>query len=292
MTITFNPVITTNAPGSFNSTSEGYIQGTSLDSPSIRNELAGGVLASTETLPMWGGVGISENVPTLGTNGSATAALGGTLTRATQIAVAGSPAQGDLTGFSVFDQDHSMVTSPQSPVPQAGNGMSVNFYRLGSRARIAVAIDPALVDLEGNIITQNVSWDFVNQRLVPYQATEAQIAITSQTWASGVVTVVTSSAHTLAVGDDFTIAGAVPAGYSLSGVVASSADNTHFTYALAAEPSSTSPATTPGHLVSGGGALPVKILDVNIGNSMTVVYSSTTGFVTWNRSGSAAIILL
>jgi hypothetical protein len=292
MSIAFNPSVTTNAGGTFNVTTEGYIQGTALNDPAIRNQLAGGILASSETLPMWGGVGISENVPTPGTNGSPLASLGPTLVRASQIAVSGSPAAGDLTGFSVFDQDHSMVTTPQSPVPSAGNGMGVNFYRLGSGARIAVAIDPALVDLEGNIITQLVSWDFVNQRLVPYEAAEAQIAITSQTWAGGVVTVVTTTAHNLAVGDDANISGAVPAGYNGSVTVVSTADNTHFTYALAAEPGGVSPATTPGVILKGGGALPVRIMDVNIGGSMTVVYSATTGFVTWNRSGSTAIILI
>lgn len=289
MNMTFNPVITTNAPGSFNISSEGYIQGTSQDSPAIRNSLAGGVLASTETLPMWGGVGISESVPVLGANGSALAALGGQLTRAISIQAA-NPAAGNLTGFSVFDQDHSMVSSPQSPVPLAGNGMGINFYRLGSGARIAVAIDPDLVNLEGQIITQQVSWDFVNQRLVPYIPTEAQIAITSQTWAAGIVTVV-SAAQNLSVGDDITISGAVPAAYNGTKKALTVADNTHFTYAMPVDPG-VSPASTPGVLLAGGGLLPVRVLDVNIGGSMTVVYDPVTGFATWNRSGSAAIILI
>lgn len=41
-------------------------------------------------------------------------------------------------------------------------------------------------------------------------------------------------------------------------------------------------------LTSGTGALPVKVLDVNIGNSMVVTYNSGTGFATWTRSGSNA----
>lgn len=290
MNMTFNPVITTNAPGSFNTTSEGYIQGTSQDSPAIRNSLAGGVLATTETFPMWGGVGISENVPVLGANGSALKSLGGQLIRATTIQAA-APAAGNLTGFSVFDQDHSMVSSPQSPVPLAGNGMGVNFYRLGSGARIAVAVDPDLVNLEGQIITTQVSWDFVNQRLVPYIPTEAQIAITSQTWAAGVVTVVTAAAHNLSVNDDITLSGAVPVAYNGTKNVATTADNTHFTYLMPVDPG-VSPASTPGVLLAGGGWLPVRVLDVNIGGSMIVSYDPVTGFATWNRSGSAAIILI
>lgn len=295
--IAFNPVATTVASGSFNSSSEGYIQGTALNDPAIRNQLAGGVLAAAEVLPMWGGIGISETVPTSGANGAATAALGGNISRATQIAVAGSPAAGDLTGFSVFDQDHSMLTTPQSPVPQAGSGMGVHFYRLGTGARIAVAIDPALVDLEGNIITQLVSWDFYSQMLVPFEATEAQIAITSLTWSAtngGQVAVVAAAATTLALGDDFHIQGAVPAGYNGDQVVNTFTDSTHFTYLLpgATAPGGVSPASTPGVIGKAGGALPVRITDVNIGNSMVVVRDPVTGFVTWNRSGSAAIILI
>jgi hypothetical protein len=40
----------------------------------------------------------------------------------------------------------------------------------------------------------------------------------------------------------------------------------------------------------GGTAIAAKLIDVNIGNSMVVSYSSGTGFGTWNRSGSTAII--
>ncbi len=297
MNMTFNPVVTTNAPGSFNILSEGYIQGTALNDPNVRNQLAGGVLALSETLPIWGGVGISENVAGPDANNAPRPSLGGQIHRATQIAVSGSPAAGDLTGFTVFDQDHSMVTSPQSTVPLAGQGMSVHFYRFGSNARIAVACDPSLVDLEGNIISQAVSWDFYTQSLVPFEATEAQIAITSLTWSAtngGQVAVVAAAATTLALGDDFHIAGAVPAGYSGDFVVNTFTDSTHFTYLLpgATAPGGVSPASTPGNIGKAGGALPVRILDVNVGNSMTVTYDPVTGFANWNRSGSCAIILI
>ena len=40
----------------------------------------------------------------------------------------------------------------------------------------------------------------------------------------------------------------------------------------------------------GTGALPVKILDINAGNSMTVSYNAVTGAATWNRQGYAALI--
>ena len=45
-----------------------------------------------------------------------------------------------------------------------------------------------------------------------------------------------------------------------------------------------------GEGVTGGGILPVRVLEVQVGNSMTVNYDPVTGFATWNRSGSCAVI--
>lgn len=205
MQISINPVLQTNAAGSFNVTASGYVQGTMMDDPSVRNALAGGVLATTETVPMWGGVAISELVP--GAAGTPSTTLGTIVSRALTMTA---QAAGQITGFSVFNQAHAMVNSPQSPVPLATPGMSVNFFRLGSGARLALAIDPALVTLDGQLITSRVSWDFVNQKIIAYDA--------------------------------------------------------------------------------GIGALPVLVFDVQIGNSMTVSYDAVTGFATWTRTGSAAIV--
>jgi hypothetical protein len=38
--------------------------------------------------------------------------------------------------------------------------------------------------------------------------------------------------------------------------------------------------------------LPVKIIEMQKGNSKTVSYDPATGFATWNDSGNAALILL
>lgn len=286
-TISFNPVITTTAAGSFNTDAGGLIQGTAFDSPAIRNQLALGVLASTETLPMWGGVGISEALP--GLTGGPVIPLGGLITRATAIGSAG--AAGSLTGFCVFDQNFAANTTPQSPVPLLGSYQQVNFYRLGSGARIAVNANPSLVSLEGGIITQQVSWDFVNQQLVPYYPAEGAITIASGTWAStagGTATIVTSSAASLLVGDQFVITGTTPTAYNGTWTVATISGTT-ITFLL---PAASSPGsiTTPGSISAGGGALPCQVLELNIGNSMTVVYNTVTGFATWNRAGTCAVI--
>lgn len=276
--ISINPMLTSNAAGSFNVESNGYVQGTAMPDPAVRFALAGGVLAAAETFPMWGGTLIFENIP-LSTLSSAP---GGGIGRATSILGA--------TGISVFDQAYGAVNSPQSPVPLIGSGGQVNFYRFNSGARIAVACDPALAaSLGGGLITQQVSWDFTNQQLIQYNPLDAQIAITSQTWSAGVVTVVSATPHGRAVGDWVTLSGAVPSPYNGDFQIQSVADTTHFTYVLATNPG-TSPASTPGVILAGGGALPCKILDIRQGNSKVVVYDPVTNFATWNPTGTAAII--
>jgi hypothetical protein len=171
MPISINPQITTNAAGTFGVTWDGLMQGVAMPAPNAMFNLAGGIVAPTETDPMFGGIGISEQVPLNPGSPPITPdpSQGGYVSRATNISAAGAALS--LTGFTVFDQDYSMINSPGSQVPLAGAGMQVNFYRLGSGARIVVAIDPALVNLYGQVITQQVSWDFTNQRLIAFATT-------------------------------------------------------------------------------------------------------------------------
>ena len=168
MTIAFNPYVQTNAAGSFYIDSDGLIVGTAYPDPETRFALAGGWLANTETLPMWGGVAISENIP-VEAGVHPVIALGGAIARAT--------AETNLTGFSVFDQNYAMVNTPQSPVPITDLGGEVNFYRIGSGARVALEIDPALVSLEGGLITQQVSWDFTAQRIIAFATNALNVRI-------------------------------------------------------------------------------------------------------------------
>ncbi len=282
MSITLNPIVTTNARGSFATGWNGYIQGTALNDPSARNALAGGVLAGTETLPMWGGVGISENIPASPLTPNAR--FGGSIKRATLLT--GSVA---LTGFSVFDQNHSAINTPQSPVPLVGAGATMNLYRLGSGARIAVAADPVLASLEGGIITGQVSWDFAEQRLIPYVAAYAANVITNAVWAAGIVTLTTTSAHGLSVGSVFTISGFTPDAYNGTFTATSGTTGSTLKYALTADPGAD---TVQGQLDAGGGALNVRVLDMQVGNSMTVSFDPDTGFATWNTAGTTAIILI
>lgn len=291
-TVPFNPYATQVAAGSFNIQSSGYVQGLAMDDPEARYRLAGGILAASETKPMWGGVGISETTSPV-TGGPAGGVTGGTITRATTQTAA---AAGQLTGFSAFDQNYSAVSSPSSPVPLVASGNTLNFYRLGSRARIPVAIDPVLVNLDNNVITQNVSWDFVNQLLVPFVGT---LTISSGTYVSGtgVVTLTMSAPITFGPGDAIIVSSLTGTGAfaSLNGTFTALAGTTGSTVVYNAGAGLGAATITGGSLTLGSGAssaLLVKILNVNIGNSMVVQYDPVTGAATWNRSGSCALILL
>jgi len=302
--VTINPLATTNAASTFLTSSAGFIQGTALDSPAVRYELAGGILAASETLPMWGGVGVSEAIPGLATNPIVN--LGGQITRATNVSggfsgAAATPTGpgtvGNLTGFSVFDQDYAMINSPQSPVPLTPSGGMVNFYRLGSNARVVVQCDVALAAtlIAGGTVpvTTNVSWDFGGQMLAPYNASWAANVITASSWAStggGQVTFTTTSAHGVAVGADFTITGEVPAGYNGTYKAITGTTGSTLVAALTTNPGAS---TTQGTLVAGGGALGIAgVLEVGQANSMTVSFNAATGFAVWNYAGTVAVIRL
>lgn len=291
--ISYNPQVTTAASGMFSASSTGLTQGTAYPDPAIRFKLVSGVLLPSETLPMWGGVGIFTDVPSAAGPSNSAPALGTPVGRATSLT--GSTA---LTGFSVFDQAYGMINSPQSPVPLAASSMQVMYYRLGSGARIAVAADPALVSLRGGITNPQVSWDFNEQRLVPYAAAYNGQSISSMVYTSstGLLALTFASApfgtgSGAGVGLDITLTGISVA--ALNGdwtITASASSGTVITVQAPTGLGALSP--TGGSLVAGGGALPVQVLDIQTTNCQVVSYDPTTGFATWNFNGSAAVILI
>lgn len=289
-TISLNPVQTTNALGSFGVDWTGGMQGTALADPASRYYLSGGVLAASESLPMWGGVGLYEDIPASGYNAAdPSVVLGAVVGRATQIAAGA----GQLAGFSVFDQNYSAINSPQSPVPLSGSYQSIHYYRFGTNARVWLACDPAIVSLYGDPTSQPVSWDFNAQQIIPYVAAYEAIDISSATYTSSsgqLALVFGSSPGSFAAGDYVTLSGITPA--SLNGsweVVSASGDD--MTVQATVGLGSLSP--SGGQLNAGGGAIPIRsILRIESGNSMTVEYSSATNTANWNRSGTAALVLL
>lgn len=282
--VSFNPVLTTNALGSFSTQSDGFVQGVMMDDPASRFYIDGAPLASTETLPMWGGVAIFNNVAPTTPTGTA---LGNVLGRATSAS--------QITGFSIINQATAWVTSPQSEAPSAGTGMTVPFVKIGSNARVAVQCSSALTSLAGGLITQQVSWDFGSQQLIPYvpaysQATPTAYGYTSST---GVLQLTFSVAPGVVAGDYVTLAGFTGANTVFNGsfyVISTASAGTILNLQATAGLGALTPTT--GYLVAGGGALNVRVLDVNIGTSKTITYDSVNNLVHWNPTGSAALILI
>jgi hypothetical protein len=278
MTITINPAIQSNAAGTFNVSSTGLIQGMAYPDPATRYSLNAGILLAAETLPMWGGVAIFEQVP----GADAAGTLGCPVGRSTTVTGGSKP----ITAFAVFDQGYSAVNSPQSEVPLISNGGQVMYYRLGSKARIAVAADANLISLRGGLINANVSWDFVNQQLIPYSAP----TFSSGSYSGTTVTLVTAAPHGLLPGDQLIVSGATGTGSfaSINGQYTLIAGTTGSTlkYTIA----SGLTLTITGATLGTGADLPVDVIDVQATNSMIVGYNSVTGFANWNRNGACAII--
>ncbi|MGZ0748887.1 hypothetical protein [Kluyvera sichuanensis] len=283
--LSLNPMATTNAAGSFSVQSDGYIQGVALDDPANRFNLSSGTVASTEMTPLWGGLAVAELLP-----GIQSSPRGSTIRRATSVA--------ELEGFTVFNQAHNGLTTPQSPVPQFASGMSVSFYRLGSNMRVPLKASAAVVALgtSGASVRTPLAWNFVHNEVNTAAAagySGSDIDTTDVAYASGVATATTASAHGLKEGQYVKISGVVPAAYNGTVVVLSVPSATTFTYAPATTPSGA--ATTQGKIGAVDIAditLPVKLLAVGTQNPKTVNYDSATGFLTWGHNDSIALVLL
>lgn len=283
--LSLNPMATTNAAGSFGVQSDGFIQGVALDDPANRFNLASGTVAATETKPLWGGLPVAELLP--GVNSSH---RGSTIRRAVSLA--------ELEGFTVFNQAHNGLTTPQSPVPLYASGMSVSFYRLGSNMRVPLKASAQVVALgtTGASVKTPLAWDFVNNQVTTAAAAAfsgANIDTTAVTYSNGVATATTASAHGLTAGQYVKISGVYPAAYNGTVVVLTVGSATTFTYAPASAPGGS--ATTQGTIGAVAQAditLPVKVISIESGNSKTVSYDSATGFLTWNNTDSCALVLL
>jgi len=287
--INFNPGLTTAPANSFLLQSEGYVQGTDYtDNPAIRMQLSAGQLASTVSGAVWGGMALSETVPTTNSNQA-----GLSLTPATSVA--------NTTAFSVFNQANNMIIVPGNSVQLAVAGMSLSYYRMGSNAEIAVQCDNGLAaSLDGGLINQQVSWDYKDSILQPYDASTATVTLTSVTSSysasTGLYTFLVVSPGSnvpTAAGDLVNISGVTGTGAALvngTQTVSSYTSNTSWSFQIAAASGAISTGALSGTILLNEGtvALPVKVLFVNT-NSKIVTYNNTTGALTWTV-GAAAII--
>jgi hypothetical protein len=292
----FNYMGTVNAAGAFTVENNGVVQGTFYDDPATRWAMRSGILADAETIPMWGGVGIYELIPS-GASGTPMEQLGSIIGRATTIDQTSATG---LVGFSVFNQAHHMVSTPQSPVPLAGSGMSVHYVRLGSGNRIALACDPSLASLELGSVGQLVSWDFNAQRLQAYDASTPTYAFTSLTWANtngGRLTAVGAVPQPVGgVGDAVTISGATNTGtggvaaINRTFIVDTFTDNQHYTLAAPAAAGVLGTIGGAPVLTEGTGILPVRVDRILPGNSMIVAYDPFNNRAVWNYNGTCAVV--
>ncbi len=173
--VSFNPQLTSAPLGTFQQTTQGYIQGDFVDDPALRLQLSSGVIASSVTQPVWGGMVVEELV-----NANGEGSLGTSLALAAGYTTA--------TGITVFTQAYNMIIVPGNSVQTAVAGMTANFFRFGSGARIKVQCSSALLAaIEGGAINQQVSWDFVNQQLVPFSTTALPVKVLSASANSQVV---------------------------------------------------------------------------------------------------------
>jgi hypothetical protein len=282
--IPFNPNQTTVAGGAFATTSSGLVQGDVFPDPAIIYKKASGTLAQSETKPIWGGCGIYTDVG--GAAGGPNGALGTIVGRATSLA--------NLVAFSTWS--YGQVITPQSPVPLAASGMQVEYFRLGSGARIVLQADPILVSLQGGLTTADVSWDFVNQLLVPYNAAALTIDSGTYVTATGVVSLTMDVAPDFSAGDAIVVSGLTGTGAfaALDGTfTALSVIGNVVTYNAGAGHGAAT--ITGGSLTLGSGSgsiLPVQVLDIVPANCMTVEYPIVGGNATWNYNGSAAVVLI
>jgi hypothetical protein len=165
---TWNPYAITNATDSFSVQSQGYYQGDVQADPATRFAIAAGIVASTETTPMWGGVAIYEQTPPAQVAGGFNGSI---------IARAYNDGAGHqyFSGFSVYNGSVAAPTNPQSTAPVQSAGFSFNFVRFGSGNRIVVACSSDIIALAGSANPQEFSWDPVAQELIPYSTSPSAL---------------------------------------------------------------------------------------------------------------------
>lgn len=280
--IPYNPNPTTVAQGAFGVSSHGLVQGDVYPDPAIIYKRASGTLAQSETIPMWGGCGIYTDIG--GAAGGPASSLGTIVGRATSLA--------NLTAFSTWS--YGQINTPQSPVPLAASGMQVQYFRLGSGARVILQADPLLLSLRGGLSTQQVSFDFVNQLLVPYNGSALTISSGTYNNTTGLVTLVMAAPVGFSAGDAVVVSGLTGTGAfaALDGTfTALTVTGTTVTYNAGAGHGAAT--ITGGSLTLGSGsasALPCQVLDIVPANCMVVNYLG--GNATWNYNGTAAVVLI
>ncbi len=163
--ISFNPSLATSPQNTFLLDTQGLIQGMTMDDPVSRMHLKAGIIASSVTQPVWGGLAVTAQ-----TNGLAD---GNSLN---VLSVPGTG--GTVQGFTVFDQSINLIQIPGNSVPTVVAGNNIGFYLIGSKARVPVPIDSGTVaDFENVNVDTPLFWDTATNALTTVSG-GATIALT------------------------------------------------------------------------------------------------------------------
>ena len=147
--------LTTVSKNSFLLQSDGFVAGTLYGKFPDRYSIEGGVVGSTQTTPLYGGLPVTNTVIAPGSNGGGSSGLGQSLVAATAVA--------NINGWTVFDQGSAGVISSGSNVPLYYAGGSINFVRVGSGVEIVLPCKAADVNtLAGGASNQAIYWDYTN----------------------------------------------------------------------------------------------------------------------------------
>lgn len=156
-TISIAPYVTTNSETSFLLQTDGFVAGTFLDNPANRYALEGGLVASTQSTPLWGGLPITLTIAADGPGG-ASSGLGSLITAAT--------AEANIDGWCVFNQASAGVITPSSNAPLYPSNTSANFIRNGCGLWLVLPVNStAISTIVGGGANQTIYWDYTNNRV-------------------------------------------------------------------------------------------------------------------------------
>lgn len=151
-TLPFNPLLVSSPANTFDVVSTGAYQGSLEADPTVENQVIQGVVAKVAPFPLYGGVPIIEALVDENTLSH------------TYINV--SPTVNEITGVTTNFQSVGTYIYPGSNVPQAPVNGNINFFRLGSNARIWMnASAAAVASLFDGPINKRVTYNFTTMQI-------------------------------------------------------------------------------------------------------------------------------
>ena len=146
---------TTTASSAFLLNSDGYLAGTLYGNYPDRFRLEGGVVASAQSTPLYGGLPLTNTVVAPSSTGQSSG-LGETVAAAVTTGA-------NITSWCVYDQASAGVITATSNAPLFYANSSINFVRVGSGAFVVLPVNPAAVaTIAGGTSIQTLYWNFTN----------------------------------------------------------------------------------------------------------------------------------